>query len=92
MKPLPDIGQALKEVMGEMAGRSKGKKAPGAKAKRKRAAKPAQEPRKCGCGCGGMTRGGEFLPGHDMRLKSRLKKAAAEGNEKAKAELRQRGW
>ena len=24
--------------------------------------------RVCQCGCKGMTRGGEFLPGHDQRL------------------------
>ncbi len=24
--------------------------------------------RECNCDCGGMTRGGEFLPGHDSKL------------------------
>ena len=24
--------------------------------------------RDCNCGCGGKTRGGEFLPGHDSKL------------------------
>ena len=27
-------------------------------------------PRKCACGCGAMTRGGDFLPGHDARTLS----------------------
>lgn len=26
-------------------------------------------PKECGCGCGEMTKGGEFLPGHDSYLK-----------------------
>lgn len=51
-----------------------------------------KEARQCGCGCGGMTKGGAFLPGHDAKLKSRLKKAAGEGNQEALAELRERGW
>lgn len=25
-------------------------------------------PKKCGCGCGEMTKGGRFRPGHDMRV------------------------
>ena len=25
-------------------------------------------PQACGCGCGGMTKGGRFLPGHDARF------------------------
>jgi len=28
-----------------------------------------RQPRKCECGCGGMTKGGRFLPGHDAKLK-----------------------
>lgn len=27
-------------------------------------------PRRCACGCGVMTRGGDFLPGHDARTLS----------------------
>jgi hypothetical protein len=36
----------------------------------------AREPRgrKCLCGCGGETRGGRFLPGHDHRLYGELKR------------------
>jgi hypothetical protein len=29
-------------------------------------------PRPCLCSCGGMTKGGRFLPGHDARLRSEL--------------------
>lgn len=28
----------------------------------------AKTPQACGCGCGGMTKGGRFLPGHDARF------------------------
>lgn len=28
----------------------------------------AKAPQACGCGCGGMTKGGRFLPGHDARF------------------------
>jgi hypothetical protein len=34
-------------------------------AKRTKKAKP---PQSCSCGCGGQTRGGRFIPGHDSRL------------------------
>lgn len=40
-----------------------------------RAAKP---PLECTCGCGGMTKGGRFLPGHDARYHAAQKRAAAE--------------
>ena len=30
--------------------------------------KPTRFPRRCGCGCRGITKGGRFLPGHDARL------------------------
>lgn len=45
----------------------------------KAAPKPrkAKEPRECTCGCGGMTKGGRFLPGHDAKYHSALKKAEA---------------
>lgn len=26
------------------------------------------DPKVCGCGCNGMTKGGEFIPGHDSKL------------------------
>lgn len=31
-------------------------------------AKKARPPKECGCGCGNMTKGGNFIPGHDARL------------------------
>lgn len=30
----------------------------------------------CDCGCGGKTKGGKFLPGHDQKLRSAIEKAA----------------
>lgn len=34
----------------------------------------AKTPQPCGCGCGGMTKGGRFLPGHDARFHAAQKK------------------
>lgn len=45
----------------------------------------------CEC-CGEPTRGGRFIPGHDMKLKARLRKAAQSGDVEAATELEQRGW
>ena len=28
----------------------------------------------CACGCGGITAGGNFLPGHDQRLRAELER------------------
>lgn len=55
------------------------------------------ESKACECGCKVLTRkGSRFLPGHDMKLKSKLRKAAKMGNANAKAkakkELKARGW
>jgi len=56
----------------------------------KRRAVVSVESKLCECDCGEMTRkGSRFLPGHDMKLKSRLRKA---GTPEAKAELKKRGW
>lgn len=60
--------------------KAKDAKAAAAKAKKPRAdglsdlpplprAKKAKPPKPCACGCGKMTRGGEYLPGHDGRPK-----------------------
>lgn len=49
-------------------------------------------PRPCMCGCGGITKGGRFLPGHDARLKSQLLTEAREGNEEAKLRLEELSW
>jgi len=39
-----------------------------------RAKAPPKTPRPCTCGCGGQTRGGRFLPGHDAKFHSAQKK------------------
>jgi hypothetical protein len=45
----------------------------------------------CGC-CGQPTKGGRFLPGHDARLKSRLRDASRRGDPEATQQLVDRGW
>jgi hypothetical protein len=42
--------------------------------KRKKSAKPQA----CHCGCGAMTRGGRFVPGHDAKLYGIIKRIEAE--------------
>lgn len=56
-------------------------------------------PQRCHCGCGGMTKGGQFMMGHDMRLKGQLFRIArgeapAERGQvrSAAIEIRARGW
>lgn len=49
-------------------------------------------PRLCGCGCDGLTKGGEFLPGHDARFKGNLKRKAKAGDHDAFDTLVERGW
>lgn len=39
-----------------------------------RASKPGQD---CACGCGLVTRGGRFVPGHDARLAGLIKRIKA---------------
>ena len=29
-------------------------------------------PKMCGCGCKGMTKGGDYLPGHDQKLRAAI--------------------
>lgn len=51
------------------------------------------EIKQCLCQCGGTTKGGSFLPGHDARYKSFLvKEAMAGGNPDAERILEERGW
>lgn len=45
----------------------------------------------CEC-CGTPTKGGRFAPGHDARLKSRLRKASDAGDKAAYKQLVERGW
>ena len=71
-----------------------------AKKKANKAAKVTRvqkEAKPCECGCGAMAKpGSKFLPGHDMKLKSALRKDYHTGNAKAKEkannELTKRGW
>ena len=63
----------------------------------KRRAVTTTDPKPCECGCEAITRrGSRFLPGHDMKLKSKLRNAVKKGNANAKAhaqkELKSRGW
>jgi len=55
-----------------------------------------EERKPCECGCGRIAKAGrKFLPGHDAKLKSALRKTVAKGGRasaKAKAELERRGW
>ena len=53
--------------------------------------KPPEANNLCGCGCGALVKR-LFKPGHDAKHKSKLRKAAEEGNENAKKELQERGW
>lgn len=45
----------------------------------------------CEC-CGVPTKGGKFAPGHDARMKSRLKAASNQGDKEAYRQLVERGW
>lgn len=45
----------------------------------------------CEC-CGGVTKGGRFLPGHDARLASKLVQQAVGGDANALEELKARNW
>lgn len=58
-------------------------------ARRTRVAKPTAG--LCVC-CSGPTKGGSFLPGHDAKYKSVLRKRAKTGDLEAQTELEQRGW
>jgi hypothetical protein len=49
----------------------------------------------CGCGCGGVTGGGTYLPGHDAKHKSLLVKAVLAGGAdaaEAEATLEAKNW
>lgn len=41
-------------------------------------ARPAKAPKPCTCGCGGTTKGGNYLTGHDARHVSAVRKALSE--------------
>lgn len=46
----------------------------------------------CLCGCGSVTKGGKFAPGHDARLKGRLIRAHRSGDTTAQQQLVELGW
>lgn len=46
----------------------------------------------CLCGCGGRTKGGRFLPGHDAKLKKALVADARAGKRRAVNKLEKLGW
>jgi hypothetical protein len=46
----------------------------------------------CECGCGGHTKGGRFLPGHDSKLKKELIGQALGGKKRARNRLEKLGW
>lgn len=59
----------------------------------KRSSRPAAEPKECACGCGGMTSGGTWLPGHDAKHKSKLiTRTRQELDESAADEMVERNW
>lgn len=97
MAQIPDLTSALREVARGMGGKSGKAKAnrkgtgAGAKARTPKQPKAPKELKPCECGCGKRV-ARHFAQGHDARLKSRLRKAAEGGSDKAKAELKQRGW
>lgn len=47
---------------------------------------------RCECGCGGATKGGRFLPGHDAKLKKELLALARSGKKRALKRLQKLGW
>jgi hypothetical protein len=46
----------------------------------------------CECGCGGSTKGGRFLPGHDSKLKKQLIGQALSEKKRARNRLEKLGW
>lgn len=46
----------------------------------------------CHCGCGGTTKGGRYLPGHDAKHKKALVESALGGSKRAAHKLEQLGW
>ncbi|WP_397381467.1 hypothetical protein [Prosthecobacter sp.] len=46
----------------------------------------------CHCGCGGSTKGGRYLPGHDAKRKKALIADALLGGKRAANKLDKLGW
>ncbi|QOC55747.1 hypothetical protein SEA_ARCHIMEDES_47 [Gordonia phage Archimedes] len=51
------------------------------KPKTERKAAPRKQPQECRCGCGEMTGGGNYRPGHDARHAGQVVLSAMEGND-----------
>lgn len=63
-----------------------------AKAKKSTKSKPKSS-KKCGCGCGkSVNEGSTFLPGHDMKLKSKLLQRMRCGDKSAMRTWDSYGW
>src|SRR5687767_11246181 len=58
-----------------------------ARARALRPTKAKADPKECCCGCGELTRGGDFLPGHDARFRGQMLKAIDARDESAIAAL-----
>lgn len=89
---VPEVERHYQEQQGRVEARQP---KPKPKPRAKRAAKT---PAACICECGGTTKGGRFLPGHDAKLKSRLLSTMRDGeapaSERALAlsRLEELGW
>ena len=84
----------LFEELTPLRGSTSAKESVMAKAKsKKKASAPAAKGKECECGCGRKaSEGSRFLPGHDMKLKSKLIQGAKCGNASAIAKLKANGW
>lgn len=76
---------SIDELKAAIAANVKNKKSKKNKVKEPKAPKPTKRAEKvarvkkdtsgpCGCGCGGVAKGGGFLPGHDSKLAGALKR------------------
>jgi hypothetical protein len=83
----PDQDERIDELMDRLDQLSLAKK----KSAPRKKAPPRSTSGKCEC-CGEPTRGGRFLPGHDAKLASALKKRVESGDMEAYAEMKRRNW
>ena len=76
----------------ERAARERQKEETAAKKAAKEALRVPKKGNDCECGCGGITGGGRYLPGHDAKHKSALITAAMAGDEGAYQILENKQW